>query len=178
MLVLLAVPAARSADGLDALAQVVTRACDCAAGQASGMDAAIRCTGGPDAFGRVKVAHRGAWGEAQRARAAELERVIETCLSNAMDADAAREHLGLPAAIGGAGLSPARWRRVAPSALADHPTSLVRIDHGKGAPIKGMVEGIDAGSVVLRRARRDGGGVERLPLDAIRGAWVMELTEP
>ena len=52
---------ARGGDGLEALQQVTHDACDCAAGQMSGLDAALRCTDGLQDFGRLKVAHRGAW---------------------------------------------------------------------------------------------------------------------
>lgn len=168
-------PSASAAAGLDALERVVYRACECAARQASGMDAAIRCTHGPREFGRIKVMHHDAWDDAQRARAAALERIIETCIAGAMDADAARTRLGLPRASTDPPRALVRWRQVAAHDLGAHRSRLVRIARVQGGPVKGMVEAVADGAVVLRLARRDGGGAERIPLRAIQGAWVMEL---
>jgi hypothetical protein len=169
---------ARGGDGLEALQQVTHDACDCAAGQMSGLDAALRCTDGLQDFGRLKVAHRGAWDPAGARHAAELERVIETCIANAMSDSDARDLLGLPP-LAVAGPAPlVRWKRVPPQTLARHPTRLVRISRGGGVTLKGLVENAGDGSVVLRRARMDGGGRQRIPLAEIRGAWVMELPAP
>lgn len=167
-------PAAALAAGLEELERVVHRACECAARQASGMDAAIRCTHGPRELGRMKVMQRGGWDDVQRARMAALERIIETCISGAMDADAARVRLGLPPARSHPPPAPVRWRQVAARDLGAHPSRLVRIERAHGGPIKGMVEAIVDGTVVLRQARRDGGGAAHIPLHAIRDAWVME----
>lgn len=166
-----------SAAGLDELERVVHDACECAAVQPSGMDAAVRCTGGPREFGRVKVRHRDGWDDAQRGRTAMLERVIETCISGAMDADAARARLGLPPSLSDQPRPLVRWRQVAASDLGGHRARLVRIERAPGVSLKGMVEAVADGAVLLRRARRDGGGAERIPLDTIRGAWVMELPQ-
>lgn len=163
------------AAGLDELERVVHDACECAAVQPSGMDAAVRCTRGPREFGRVKVRHRDGWDDAQRGRMAVLERVIETCISGAMDADAARARLGLPPSLADQPRALVRWRQVAAADLGGHRSRLVRIERAPGVSLKGMVEAVADGAVLLRRARRDGGGAERIPLDTIRGAWVMEL---
>lgn len=170
--------AAQADDGLGALAAVVRDACDCAAGQATGLDAALRCTRGPQDFGRLKVTHRDAWDAGGRQRAANLERIIETCIANAMTDGDARDLLGLapPPASGPAPL--ARWRRVVPDSLPDHSTRLVRIQRNAGDTLKGLVEFVDGGALVLRRARRDGGGRQRIPVGEIRGVWVMEFREP
>jgi len=178
VVVLLAVwSAALPAAGLDELERVVLEACECAAVQPSGMDAAVRCTGGPREFGRVKVRHRDGWDDAQRSRMAVLERVIETCISGAMDAGAARARLGLPPALSDQRRPLVRWRQVAAADLGGHRSRLVRIERAPGVSLKGMVEAVAGGAVLLRRARRDGGGAERIPLDTIRGAWVMELPQ-
>lgn len=178
VVVLLAVSSsALVAAGLDELERVVHDACECAAVQPSGMDAAVRCTGGTREFGRVKVRHRDGWDDAQRSRMAVLERVIETCISGAIDAGAARARLGLPPALSDQPRALVRWRQVAAADLGGHRSRLVRIEHAPGVSLKGMVEAIADGAVLLRRARRDGGGAERIPLDTIRGAWVMELPQ-
>ena len=162
-----------AASGLDELERVVRTSCECAAQQRSGIDAAIRCTRGPRAFGRVKVLNRDAWNDAQRAQAAVLEQVFETCLSGAMDADTARASLGLAPASGAPPL--VRWREVDAGDLGAHRTHLMRIVHSQGTSVKGLVEAVVDGTITLRQARRDGGGARQIPLHAIEGAWVMEL---
>lgn len=168
-------PAVPATAGLDELRRVVRDACECAAVQPSGLDAAVRCTAGPREFGRVKVRYRDGWNETQRARMAALERVIETCISGAMDADAARVRLGLPPAPSDEPRPLVRWRQVAAGDLGVHRSRLVRIERAPGVSVKGMVEAVADGVVLLRQARRDGGGAEHIPLDQIRGAWAMEL---
>jgi len=170
-------PAGAAERGIEQLRETVRAACDCAAGHATGLDAALRCTGGPRDFGRIKVAYRDAWNEDDRRRAAELERLIEYCIANAMTAADARDLLGLsPAPQAPAGRAPVmRWRRIAPAELARHDTRLVRVEDARGESVKGLVESISGGTLLLRRARRDGGGVQRLALDSIRGVWIMEL---
>ena len=161
--------------GIDQLREVVDAACDCAAGRASGLDAALHCTRGPRDFGRIKVARRDAWSEEDGRRAARLERLIEYCIANAMSAADARDLLGLPVPPGAAAAPLMRWRRIAPADLADHRTRLVRVEDGRGERVKGLVEAVSGDTLMLRRARRDGGGIERMPFESIRGAWIMEL---
>jgi hypothetical protein len=67
-----------------------------------------------------------------------------------------------------------RWREVAAVDLGAHPSRLVRIERAHGSPLKGLVEAVADGEVVLRQARRDGGAAERIPIEVIQGAWVME----
>ena len=161
--------------GIEELREVVDAACDCAAGHASGLDAALRCTRGPQDFGRIKVARRDAWSDDDRRRAARLEQLIEYCIANAMSAADARDLLGLPLPSGATPAPLMRWRRIAPADLGAHRTRLVRIEDARGAQVKGLVEAVAGDTLLLRRARRDGGGIERVPLESIRGAWIMEL---
>jgi hypothetical protein len=165
-------------EGIEQLEDVVDAACDCAAGHGTGLEAALSCTRGPSEFGRVKVAYRDGWGERERRRAADLERVIEHCIANAMSASDARDLLGLPPPASAGPAPLARWRRVPPADLGGHSTRLVRIERAGGVTLKGLVETLDGASLRLRVARADGGGVRQLPLDGIRGAWVMELAPP
>lgn len=174
---LLAAPVALSAAGdpLDPLREVVESACACAAGQASGMEAAVRCTEGPRAFGSLKVIARDAFTAAQREEAAVLERVLETCIANALDHATARRRLGLAATPGAPGTAPMVWVQIRVEDLPAYPQALARIHTADGADMKGMVARVSADALHLRRARRDGGGETRIPIAAIREAWVMRL---
>lgn len=165
----------RAQDSLDALRAVVDDACRCAASRASGIDAAVSCTDGPAAFGRLKVAARAGWSAAERAEAGVLERTIETCIANALDHATARRRLGLAVTPGPTGVAPVVWTQVRVADIAAHPNKLARLHAVSGAPRKGLVAAVTDGAVILRRARRDGGGSERIPLDQIREAWVMTL---
>lgn len=168
-------PALLMAQGLAPLQRIVDEACACAARYATGMDAAIRCTDGPRRFGRLKVGARAGWNEAQRAAAADLEAIIETCIANAEDATRARDRLGVAPVNEDGSLVLAYWKRVAPAELVGHVRKLVRISRNDTAPIKGLLLSGDGTGVVLSLARRDGGGNERVAYDAIQEAWVMEL---
>jgi hypothetical protein len=177
-LVVGAVQRVPAGEGIEQLEGVVDAACDCAAGHETGLEAVLICTRGPSEFGRLKVVHRDGWGERERRLAAELERVIAHCIANAMSEADARDLLGLPQPASDGPARLARWRRVAPSDLAGHGRSLVRIDRAGGGTVKGLVESFDGATVRLRVARADGGGVRELAVDTIRGAWVMELAPP
>jgi len=180
LLVLLAAvaPPSRAENGVGELRAVVDEACRCAAQQRDGIGAAVRCTGGPEAFGRLKVARRDAWDEAAQRIAARLERVIEACIANAEDADAARARLGL-APLRDDGTPAAVWWQPVPAAdLGAHPRKLVRLRLAGAREATGVVESLAGGALLLRRARRDGGGRERIPLDVIESAWVMRLPGP
>ena len=164
--------------GLAELHRVVDAACDCAAGQSSGMAAALACTQGARDFGRLKVMHRDAWDDAARARAGDLEKVIQSCLSNALSAAVARDRLGQPP-IRADGTVPAiYWRQIEVRELSAGSSSLVRVRHGNAATIStGMVMALDAGRLELRRARSDGGGSERIVLRDIAQAWIMVVRD-
>ena len=163
------------AEGLAPLQKIVDDACACAGQYATGMDAAIRCTQGPLRFGRFKVAQRDGWNDAQRAAAADLEAIIETCIANAEDAISARDRLGVVPVNDDGSPVAAYWKRVAPSELVRHPSKLVRISRGGSDSVKGLVLSGDGDGMVLSRARVDGGGRERIAYDVIQEAWVMEI---
>ncbi len=165
------------AAGIEDLERVVEAACQCAAGYPTGMDAALGCPDGPREFGRLKVARQDALDGAAQARAAELERIIEACITNAEDLAGARARLGL-SPLHDEPAAQVTWRRVPPGELASYPSALVRIDVGAGAPLKGLVESLDGITLSLRLARSDGGGREDIPVEAIRGAWVLVLPQP
>lgn len=173
--VLLSAPAGAAGDALTPLRQVVDEVCGCAAAQASGMDAAVRCTDGLRSFGNLKVAGRESWSEGQRREVGVLEQVIETCIANALDRAAARERLGLAAVAGAPGATGSSWLQVRPEGLASHSTTLARIHLRDGTTVKGMVTGTTGGILTVRRARSDGGGEAQVPVATIREAWVMDL---
>jgi hypothetical protein len=166
--------------GLTELHRAVDAACDCAEGQRTGMAAALACSRGPREFGRLKVKHRDGWDDAARSRAADLEKVIESCLSNALSARTARDRLGLPP-IRADGTRPAvYWQPIEVRALRADSLKLVRIRHGTGNAARdttstGMVTALGAQRLELRRARSDGGGSETIALRDIERAWVMVI---
>lgn len=172
-------------EGLAKLHRVVDAACECAEGQRSGMAAALSCTQGPREFGRLKVMHRAAWDDVARARAGDLEKVIQSCLSNALSARAARERLGLPPIRVDGSIPEVYWKPIAVAQL--HPRSkLVRIVHraratnagqSKTLTSIGIVHARDTEQLELLRARRDGGGSQSIVLRDIEQAWVMILRE-
>lgn len=167
--------------GLVELYGVVDAACECAEGQRSGIAAALTCTQGTREFGRIKVKHRDAWDEAARARADDLEKVIEFCLSNALSARVARERLG-HAPIRADGTVPdVYWRPVAVRELRVG-VDLVRLRHGTGQDTQktintGIVRALGAQQLVLLRARRDGGGSQRIALRDIGQAWILIVND-
>ena len=176
---LVGVAAAAEDQGLVALYGVVDAACDCAASQRTGMDAALVCTQGPREFGRLKVKHRDRWDDAARRRAEDLEKVIQSCLSNALSARMASERLGLPPFRADGSLPQVYWQRVDVSTLRADPLKFVRLRHRAGGVDSkistGMVTAGGAQQLQLRRARRDGGGRETIALRDIEQAWVMIL---
>ena len=168
---------AAGGQGLAELHRVVDRACDCAEGQRSGMAAALSCTQGPREFGRLKVAHRDAWDDAARLRADDLEKVIEACLSNALSARGAREQLG-HRPVRADGSSPVvYWKSIAIDDLRPGTSSLVRVSRSSGRSSTGIVVTHREGMIGLRRARRDGGGIEQIAVQDIGEAWVMIVDE-
>ena len=167
-------------EGLAKLHRVVDAACECAKGKRSGMAAALSCTQGPREFGRLKVMHRAAWDEAARIRAGDLEKVIQSCLSNALSASEARARLGQPPIRVDGSIPDVYWKPIALAQLLPG-WKLVRIVHktrgtstgedaGKRTSV-GMVEERGEAQLELLRARRDGGGRENIVLSDVEQAW-------
>ncbi|MFT5445382.1 MAG: hypothetical protein ACI9DC_000542 [Gammaproteobacteria bacterium] len=163
--------------GLAELHRVVDRACDCAEGQRSGMAAALVCTPGPREFGRLKVANRDAWDDAARSRAEDLEMVIQVCLSNALSAQGAREQLGQRPVRADGSVPAVYWKSIASDDLRPGISSLVRVSRSSGQSSTGIVLTHRGGTIGLRRARRDGGGIEQIAVQDIDRAWVMIVNE-
>jgi hypothetical protein len=171
--------------GLATLHRVVDTACGCAEGHASGLAAALSCTQGPREFGRLKVMHRATWNSAARARADDLEKVIELCLSNALSARVARERLGQAPVRADGSVPQVYWQQIAGAELRVD-SRLVRILHrtkgtsatqGEGKTSVGIVQSRDVEQLQLRLAKRDGGGSEQISLHEVERAWVMMVSD-
>lgn len=183
--VLTSVVFAANDEGLAKLHRVVDAACECAAGQHSGMAAALSCTQGPREFGRLKVMHRAGWDDAARARAGDLKKVIQSCLSNALSAGAARERLGLPPIRVDGSIPEVYWKPIAIALLLPrsklvrlvHRTRAINAGQSKTLTSIGIVQARGAEQLQLLRARRDGGGSQSIVLHDIEQAWVMILRE-
>jgi hypothetical protein len=163
--------------GLAELHGAVDRACDCAQGQRSGMVAALACTHGSREFGRLKVAHRDAWNHAARSRVEDLEKVIQACLSNALSAQEAREQLGHRPVRADGSVPAVYWKSIALDDLRPGTSALVRVSRGSGQGSTGFVVTHRGGTIDLRRARRDGGGIEQIAVQDIDQAWVMVVNQ-
>ena len=180
--------------GLTQLHRVVDAACGCADAQRNGMAAALACTKGPREFGRLKVMHRDAWDAAARARADDLEKVIQLCLSNALSARAARARLGQPPIRADGSVAVVYWQDIEVRALRADTSQLVRVrqrtsqnrsdqnrgqstHNSSGAITTGMVLALDAEQLQLRRARRDGGGRKSIALRDIEQVWIMVVND-
>ena len=175
------VAVAASDRGLVELYGVVDAACECAEGQRSGIAAALTCTQGTREFGRIKVKYRDAWDKAARARAGDLEKVIEFCLSNALSARVARERLGHEPIRADGSVPDVYWRPVAVRELRVG-VDLVRLRYGSGQDTEktintGMVRALGAQQLELLRARRDGGGSQSIALRDIEQAWVLIVND-
>lgn len=163
--------------GLSELHRVVDRACECAQGQRSGMAAALACTAGTREFGRLKVANRDVWNAAAKSRVNDLEQVIQTCLSNAISAQSAREKLGQRPIRANGSIPAVYWKSIAIEDLRPGTSDLVRVNRSSGQSSTGIVLSNSAGTLGLRRARRDGGGIVQIAVQDIEAAWVMVVHE-
>ncbi len=166
-------------DGLRKLDATVQRSCMCAGKQASGVQAALTCTQDLNTFAGIKLEYHQTWTPVQQRLARQIEHIVETCLSEALDYRQALSKLGIeapftpPQPLTAKQTAPYYWKQVPPRQLPKYPSRLVLIESVQGSAVKGLLESLDDHGLRLRRARVDGGGILSYKLNDIDGAWVL-----
>ena len=165
--------------GLQQLNATVQRSCTCAGQKSTGVQAALVCTQELNTFANLKLENKNRWSTAQQQIAGQVERIIETCLSKALDYQETLTLLDIEAPVTPAAQSTSansnsyRWKKIKPRKLELYKAFLIRIDGPTSGPVKGIIEYLDAQFLHLRRARIDGGGLLKFNLKDLQSLWVL-----
>jgi len=162
--------------GLQQLNATVQRSCTCAGQKSTGVQAALICTQELNTFASLKLENKKLWTPAQQQLAGQVERIIETCLSQALNYHETLTLLDIEAPVKSLTpqtLDPYRWKKVQPRKLELYKAFLIRIDGPPGNSVKGIIEHLDTQHLHLRRARIDGGGLIQYNVKDLQSLWVL-----
>ena len=165
--------------GLRLLNATVQRSCACAGQKSTGVQAALACTQELNTFASLKLEYSRQWTASQQQLAGQIEMIIETCLSEALDYRETLATLGIEAPIKPlpqsvtSHYSPYTWQEIQTRKLNLYTSRLIRIEDSTGDSVKGLVEHLDAQTLHLLRARIDGGGLMKYNLKDLRSVWVL-----
>lgn len=162
--------------GLQQLDATVQRSCACAGQKSTGVQAALACTQELNTFASLKLENKKLWTPDQQQLAGQVERIIETCLSQALDYRETLTLLDIKAPVKSptpSTLGPYHWKKVQSRKLELYKAFLIRINGPAGNPVKGIIEHLDTQYLHLRRARIDGGGLYKYNLKELQSLWVL-----
>jgi hypothetical protein len=162
--------------GLQQLDATVQRSCTCAGQKSTGVQAALACTQELNTFASLKLENKKLWTPVQQQLAGQIERIIETCLSQALDYHETLSLLDIEAPVTlptPPTLDSYRWKRIQARKLGLYKAFLIRINGPAGDPVKGIIEHLGTQHLHLRRARIDGGGLFKYNLKELQSLWVL-----